>query len=65
MGLLAREYGSDIAFDVYKGDRRLNNDDQLVFEYIDPEPYRSGWFAFRTVGSHFAIRDFAVWRPAP
>jgi rhamnogalacturonan endolyase len=44
---------------------RYYSDDQLVFDHVDPEPYRSGWFAFRTVGSHFAIRDFGVWRPAP
>jgi hypothetical protein len=48
------------------GDRvRYYSDDQLVFDYVDPEPYLSGWFAFRTVASHFAIRDFGVWRPAP
>lgn len=48
------------------GDRvRYYSDDVLVFDYVDPEPYRSGWFAFRTVASHFAIRDFVVWRPAP
>ncbi|WP_143532517.1 DUF6250 domain-containing protein [Saccharothrix sp. ALI-22-I] len=36
----------------------------LLFDYTDPSPYRSGWFAFRTIDSHFTITDFKVWRPA-
>ncbi|GIF11667.1 hypothetical protein Ate01nite_16990 [Actinoplanes teichomyceticus] len=42
---------------------RYYSDDRLVFDYTDPDPYRSGWFAFRTVASHFHIQDFTVWRP--
>ncbi|MFC4072526.1 rhamnogalacturonan lyase family protein [Actinoplanes subglobosus] len=42
---------------------RYFSDDQLVFDYTDPDPYRSGWFAFRTVASHFHIEDFTIWRP--
>ncbi|HEY0001465.1 MAG TPA: DUF6250 domain-containing protein [Actinoplanes sp.] len=42
---------------------RYYSDDTLVFDFTDPEPYRDGWFAFRTVASHFQIRDFTVWRP--
>ncbi|MEU4564953.1 DUF6250 domain-containing protein [Actinoplanes sp. NPDC023936] len=42
---------------------RYYSDDQLVFDYTDPDPYSSGWFAFRTVASHFHIADFTVWRP--
>lgn len=34
------------------------------FEYDDASPYRSGRFAFRTVGSHQAISDFSVSRLA-
>jgi hypothetical protein len=34
----------------------------LVFEYDDPEPYTSGWFAFRTTWSHFTLEDFSVRR---
>ena len=32
-----------------------------LFGYEDPEPYIRGWFAFRTVTSHFEIRDFRVY----
>ncbi|WP_405378967.1 MULTISPECIES: DUF6250 domain-containing protein [Streptomyces] len=39
------------------------NNGELVFSHDDPEPYRDGWFAFRTVASHFHITDFTVWRP--
>jgi hypothetical protein len=42
---------------------RYYSDDQLVFDYTDADPYRGGWFAFRTVASHFHIGDFTVWRP--
>ncbi|MDP9799037.1 hypothetical protein J2S43_007549 [Catenuloplanes nepalensis] len=35
----------------------------LVFDYTDPAPYDSGWFAFRTVAGHFTFADFTVWRP--
>ncbi|MEV6587325.1 DUF6250 domain-containing protein [Streptomyces acidicola] len=40
------------------------NNGRLVFDYIDPEPYTSGHFAFRTVWSHFRITGFRVWRLA-
>ncbi|MFH8469361.1 DUF6250 domain-containing protein [Streptomyces sp. NPDC017991] len=36
------------------------NNGRLVFDYVDPEPYTRGHFAFRTTWSHFAIRDFQV-----
>ncbi|WP_327726762.1 DUF6250 domain-containing protein [Streptomyces sp. NBC_00487] len=38
------------------------NNGRLVFDYIDPEPYTSGHFGFRTTWSHFRIEDFRVWR---
>ncbi|GAA1361255.1 DUF6250 domain-containing protein [Streptomyces beijiangensis] len=39
-------------------------DGELVFDYDDPAPYRNGYFAFRTVTSHFKITDFVVSRPS-
>ncbi|GAA2690241.1 rhamnogalacturonan lyase family protein [Actinoplanes palleronii] len=46
------------------GDRiRYYSDDQLIFDWTDADPYDSGWFAFRTVASHFHIQDFTVWKP--
>ena len=38
---------------------------QRIFDYEDPAPYTSGWFAFRTVTSHLRIRDFQVHRLVP
>jgi hypothetical protein len=44
-------------------------DGKKLFEMNDPQPYTSGWFAFRTTHSHLVIRDFRVYRltdaPAP
>ncbi|MGW0844695.1 DUF6250 domain-containing protein [Streptomyces sp. NPDC002787] len=37
------------------------NNGRLVFDYVDPEPYTGGHFAFRTTWSHFRIEDFRVW----
>ncbi|WP_239169858.1 DUF6250 domain-containing protein [Actinoplanes xinjiangensis] len=42
---------------------RYYSDDRLVFDHTDADPYPGGWFAFRTVASHFHIEDFTVWRP--
>ena len=35
-------------------------DDRLVFEMVDPDPYRRGWFAVRTTASHLRISNFRV-----
>ncbi len=48
--------GSTIGY--YRDGRRL-------FAYEDPEPYTAGWFAFRTVTSHFTLRHFRVYRLVP
>ena len=46
-------------------------DGKKLFEMDDPQPYTSGWFAFRTTHSHLIIRGFRVFRlvngsaPAP
>ncbi|HMN43522.1 MAG TPA: DUF6250 domain-containing protein [Povalibacter sp.] len=33
---------------------------QRLFEYADPEPYRQGWFAIRTVQSHLKIARLRI-----
>ena len=33
-----------------------------LFAYEDPAPYVRGWFAFRTVSSHFELQNFRVYR---
>ncbi len=35
-------------------------DGEVVFDWKDPEPLRSGWFGFRSVDSQIEIRDFQV-----
>jgi hypothetical protein len=37
-------------------------DGRKLFELHDAEPYRSGWFGWRTVNSHLQVRDFRVYR---
>ena len=37
-------------------------DGKKLFEMDDPQPYTSGWFAFRTTHSHLVLRDFRVYR---
>jgi hypothetical protein len=36
-----------------------------IFSYEDPEPYTTGWFALRTVTSHFKVKNFRVHRLVP
>lgn len=40
------------------------SDGRLIFDHRDPAPYTDGWFALRTVTSHFTISDFRVWSRA-
>jgi len=37
-------------------------DGRRLFAYEDPAPYAQGWFAFRTVASHFLLRHFRAYR---
>jgi hypothetical protein len=37
-------------------------DGELIFTYDDPEPYREGWFGFRTTRSHIRFDNFKVTR---
>jgi len=37
-----------------------SRDGEIVFEFYDPEPYKSGYFGFRTVNSHMIIEKFKV-----
>lgn len=38
-------------------------DGEVVFDFTDPSPFTSGWFAFRTVRSHLRLDNFRVYRP--
>ncbi|MGH8016692.1 MAG: DUF6250 domain-containing protein [Opitutaceae bacterium] len=35
-------------------------DNEVIFDFTDPEPLHEGWFGIRTVLSHIEITDFAV-----
>jgi hypothetical protein len=50
---------------VATGDGRVQfiRDGEVVFDYRDPHPLRSGWFGFRTVQSRIEISHFQVARP--
>ncbi|MFT3869725.1 MAG: DUF6250 domain-containing protein [Nibricoccus sp.] len=37
-------------------------DGRRIFAYDDPQPYTSGWFAFRTVTNHLRLKNFRVHR---
>lgn len=45
------------------GTTRYYRDGELLFDYRDPEPLRTGWFGFRTVSSHLRITDLTIGRP--
>lgn len=40
-------------------------DNVKFFEHIDPAPYTSGWFAFRTTKNHMRIRNLRISRLIP
>ena len=39
--------------------------EELLFEYADPQPLVRGWFGFRTTWSHCRLRNFRVVDSAP
>jgi len=47
------------------GTVRYRRDGELIFDYRDPSPLRTGWFALRTVKSHLLIRDLKITHPQP
>ena len=53
-----REYRIRIISEGHR--QRFFRDDQLIFDVVDSEPYRSGHFGFRTVRNHMIVEDFTV-----
>lgn len=39
--------------------------DEVIFTFEDPDPYREGWFGFRTTRSHIRFDNFKVTRIQP
>ncbi len=58
-----RAYVIEITVDA-RGRTTWSRDGKVLFDYLDPEPLRAGWFGFRTVWSRLEIRDFAA-EPLP
>lgn len=46
------------------GTVQFRRDGELIFDFRDPSPLKSGWFALRTVKSHLVIRDLHITHPA-
>lgn len=40
-------------------------DGEVIFDWTDPQPLRSGWFGFRTVDSRIELSDFKVHAGVP
>ena len=41
---------------------QFRRDGEIIFDFTDPEPFREGWFGFRTVRSHLRIGHFRVYQ---
>jgi hypothetical protein len=54
-----RPYRIEITVDE-EGRTTWARDGAVLFDFLDPEPLREGWFGFRTVWSRIEIRDFSV-----
>jgi hypothetical protein len=37
-------------------------DGELIYDFVDEDPYLEGWFGFRTVRSHLRLDNFKVYR---
>ncbi len=61
--LLRPNHSYRIRIVVRDGTTEFWRDGELVFSFRDPAPLRSGYFAFRTVRAHLAIRHFRVGVP--
>src|SRR5690606_32720163 len=46
---------------VQKGRIRYYINGRLIHDYTDPEPYTSGWFAWRTWHTNLCIREVKAW----
>lgn len=62
--LLKADHTYQIVLEADSQGARYFRDGELVFEYDDSEPLKSGWFGFRTVWSRIEIDDFKVERLA-
>lgn len=40
-------------------------DGEVIYDFVDPSPYREGWFAIRTISNHMVIDNVKVFRITP
>ncbi|MBI2513915.1 MAG: hypothetical protein HYV96_18245 [Opitutae bacterium] len=57
-----RSYLIEITVSV-DGRVRWARDGEVLFDFVDPQPLREGWFGFRTVHSRIEIESFKVAAP--
>jgi hypothetical protein len=51
---------------VADGDKiQFYRDGERIFDFTDSQPYREGWFGFRTVRNHMTLDNFRVYRLLP
>jgi len=62
--LLKPNVGQKVQLVAAGGRIQYYRDGVRIFDFMDPEPYTRGHFAFRTTYSHVEIRRFRVWRLA-
>lgn len=61
--LLKADHAYRITLSVAANGRvQFSRDGTVIFDWVDPQPLRSGWFGFRTVDSRIEISDFQVHR---
>lgn len=56
-----REYRIEIVV-TEEGRTTWARDGEVLFDHLDPEPLREGWFGLRTVWARLEVRDFVVER---
>jgi len=47
---------------VYNNSIQYYRNNQLIFNFFDPEPYTSGYFGFRTTINHMTVDNFRVYK---
>ena len=53
---------NDIRIIAYEGIIQFYRNDQLIFNFYDPDPYTTGYFGIRTVKNHMTVDDFRVYK---
>ncbi|WP_291206778.1 DUF6250 domain-containing protein [Dyadobacter sp.] len=60
--LLKANHTYHIVIAVIDGRTTFSVDGEVLFDYLDPSPLRSGWFGFRSTAARHSIGCLKVWR---